>query len=353
MKMDFNWESVNGLARALGGRVELLEKVFKEKGLTPAMIQKIVASGFASDFFDIGDEIIIPWTDYSVDPPVTYEVPHIVVHFGDVEDPEGNIHKNAMWLMWKYATPNTIQFDSKEVIPETESTFQEGYYYYTATGPYDAYEQQQVEYNTEIPDGVTYYKHVLPKAEPLLNGGSSAWADSALRQWLNSCNEKGEWWQPNYESDLAPQELSSLPGFLTGYEEDFISIIKPVKIISADYTAVAIQETCDRFFIPTRGNMNGEETNAFIDDCTPWEYWIKVTGFNVPNNAENNGRIIKKINDINGSGVNVFTRSSIKTAMTETSSVIALVRCKNTDGNIKGGTYPSVSYYQLPSCVIY
>lgn len=63
MKMDFNWESVNGLARALGGRVELLEKVFKEKGLTPAMIQKIVASGFASDFFDIGDEIIVPWTD--------------------------------------------------------------------------------------------------------------------------------------------------------------------------------------------------------------------------------------------------------------------------------------------------
>lgn len=52
MEMDFRFESVNGLAKALGGRIDLLEKLIVEKGLTPEMIQIINDSGLSSDFFE-------------------------------------------------------------------------------------------------------------------------------------------------------------------------------------------------------------------------------------------------------------------------------------------------------------
>lgn len=50
MKMDFNWEKVDGLAKALGGRVELIEKILATDGLTPEMVEMIGKSDFRKDF---------------------------------------------------------------------------------------------------------------------------------------------------------------------------------------------------------------------------------------------------------------------------------------------------------------
>lgn len=53
MKMDFNWEKVDGLAKALGGRVELIEKILATDGLTPEMIGAINNSDFRKDFITL------------------------------------------------------------------------------------------------------------------------------------------------------------------------------------------------------------------------------------------------------------------------------------------------------------
>ena len=50
MEMDFNHEKVNALAKALGGRIELLENLIKQSGLTPGMIQKIRDAGLAEEY---------------------------------------------------------------------------------------------------------------------------------------------------------------------------------------------------------------------------------------------------------------------------------------------------------------
>ena len=53
MKMDFNWEKVDGLAKALGGRVELIEKILATDGLSPEMIDAVNNSEFRKDFITL------------------------------------------------------------------------------------------------------------------------------------------------------------------------------------------------------------------------------------------------------------------------------------------------------------
>lgn len=53
MKMNFNWDNVDGLAKALGGRVELIGKLLDKDGYTPEMIDLIKNSEFRKDFIHL------------------------------------------------------------------------------------------------------------------------------------------------------------------------------------------------------------------------------------------------------------------------------------------------------------
>ena len=84
MNTKFDCDIVNGLSNALGGRVDLLEKMLGLKvreNLRYSDIQKIVKSGFASEFFDLGDEIM---TTYTATDGTEYDFPWRIVDFRDV-----------------------------------------------------------------------------------------------------------------------------------------------------------------------------------------------------------------------------------------------------------------------------
>ena len=53
MKTKFNWDNVDGLAKALGGRVELIGKLLDKDGYTPEMIDLIKNSEFRKDFIHL------------------------------------------------------------------------------------------------------------------------------------------------------------------------------------------------------------------------------------------------------------------------------------------------------------
>ena len=57
-------------------------------------IRQIVQLGLAQQYFKIGDQIIVPWSDG----PHTYDMPFDVVDFGPCVDEDGVTHNNAMWL---------------------------------------------------------------------------------------------------------------------------------------------------------------------------------------------------------------------------------------------------------------
>ena len=53
MKTKFNWDKVDGLAKALGGRVELIGKLLDKDGYTPEMIDLIKNSEFRKDYIHL------------------------------------------------------------------------------------------------------------------------------------------------------------------------------------------------------------------------------------------------------------------------------------------------------------
>lgn len=84
--------------------------------------------------------------------------------------------------------------------------------------------------------------------------GTVNYADSNVRQWLNS--EGVNWWSSTNGLTLSPAEYVNVPGFLSGLDEDFLDAVNPVKktTVLPDGREV---ETADKFFL-----VSGEEVYA-------------------------------------------------------------------------------------------
>lgn len=337
-------------AKATGDRLNVLEALEKNRGFTPQQIQMIAASGHADEYFSIGDIIYMHWVDKSPATPVEYDVPVVVTHFGDVYDENDVLHKNAMWLMWMYATPQATPFDAPETIVATEATFQEGYYYYIKNG--SDWVEQQVTYGDPIPTGTTYYHHVRSGMAGRIRYGSNDYTESAFRQWLNSDGGKGEWWTPQHDSDVAPSTATSLPGFLTGFDQDWLDVFKPIKIQTAMNTVCdggVTKTTYDKFFLPSLEQMYGSPQASGVEGDY-WEYWKEVTGLNSPSNGSssntNEARKIPAISAPTGAAVYCRLRSAYRSG----TSYAWLV---NSAGYLNGYGYAYSSSRAQPACVIY
>lgn len=336
--------------RQLHIQVNTLELLEKGRGFTPEQLQEICADGVAEDYFSVGDIIYIPWTDYVPITPVTYSVPHVVTHFGDVEDENGVVHENAMWLMWIYATPNVVQFDHPEAIVATESVFSSDYHYYIKSGD-DYVEQPDVVIGTSIPAGETYYHHVRTGVAGRLRYGSNDWTQSAYRAYLNSDAEKGQWWTAQHDSDVAPNEADTVPGFRKGYETAWNAIFKPIKVVTALNTVCDEGRdavTYDTFFLPSLEQMYGVPQKDGIEGDV-WEYWIEETGLPSRSNGSssnvNDARKIPTVTDPTGSAVSCRLRSATRAT---TSAVWSVA----TAGYLN--TYNATNSYRAqPACVIY
>lgn len=330
----------------LESAVKSLGNLEKNRGLTPAQLQAICASGHAPDYFDIGDIIYIDWTDYTnSDNPVAYHVPHVVVHFGDVEDPEGNIHRNGMYLQWMYGTPYPIIFDEPEAVVANDATFQSGYYYYTKNTD-GTYTEQEVTAGDTIPSGTTYYKHYRTGMAGRIARGSSDYSQSAYRQWLNSTAGVGEWWTAQHPSDVAPAHAATKPGFLTGYSSDWLAIFKPTKVQFLKDNTVDQRELAvmyDRFFLPSTEQVYGISTNG--REGTYWEYWKELTGLSAPSAAVNERRCIPRMSDLTGAPVYLQLRTCY-------SSDSRLLYSIDANGSV-GRHNANNNYCCLPATVIY
>ena len=89
-------------------------------------ISEIVKLGLAREYFQIGDQIIMDWSDGSH----TYELPWDVVDFGPATDGDGNVHPNAMWLQSHYALTG-IQFSGNNAFYVPTAALPAGTYYFT------------------------------------------------------------------------------------------------------------------------------------------------------------------------------------------------------------------------------
>ena len=294
-------------------------------------IQSLVRNGVAAKVFNIGDQIVVPWTDKVTGQ--SYQVPLDVVHFGNVELKSGETVP-AMYLQWHYSTPAGVMFDSfeaiyyaKEELPagtynfnvkETWSKALAGDYQFTLKNPVPQggqiaglklladtepakWKVQTFKNKTDTEPieeaAVTSGKAgvslgVLEKAgNAQLNSihraayGYNRWGQSAIRQWLNSTAAPTKWWNPQNDYDRPPDQLATMHGFMSGFEKDFLDVLGTIKVTTAlntvtDTSEGATEVTYDKFFLPALEQIYAQ--NQLAGEGEYWEYWKRATGAREP-----------------------------------------------------------------------
>ena len=105
--------------------------------------------------------------------------------------------------------------------------------------------------------------------------GSNNWETSALRQWLNSDAEGGEWWEPKTVFDRPSSNVASA-GFLKGLDPAFLNVIGEVtkttqQSISDGY---GLNVSTERFFLLSRPEIYaGTERSVDGADGKVYEYY--------------------------------------------------------------------------------
>lgn len=256
-------------------------------------VSEIVRAGLAPKIFAVGDQFICEWVDRATEK--SYDWVWDIVHMGQVTLEDGR-EVPGMFLQAHYLTPFGVQFDHEENEKATESTFSGDYSYYTKN-PDGSYKLEEVVVGQQIPSETQYYHSAIKDPTGnICRYGYNRWSQSAYRQFLNSDSaEKGKWWTPQHLGDVAPNEHNTRAGFLSGFEQDFLSVIKKVKIRTqlntiTDKEIGTDEETVDLMFLASKEQEYGTlESGVYNDDA--WDYYKEVSGFEKPNNGNSTGRI--------------------------------------------------------------
>ena len=291
-------------------------------------IKNLVRQGIAEKALPIGSQIVTNWTDKAAN--VTYAVPWDIVHYGNVTLQDGEIVP-GMFLQWHYATPFGVQFDNFEAFYVASSVLSAGTYNFTipttwgkaTAGTYQftltldlpiggqlsgietcmdvvpanwkvkAWSSKTATTPTEtvsVTSGSegTSLGNLTPAGDGTLNSiqrvgyGYNRWSQSAIRQWLNSGSAVNAWWAPQNNFDRCPNELLTKQGFLSGFTDDFLSALTPIKITTAlnnvtDSSVGATEDTYDKIFLPS---LQQEYITPQLADVEgeSWDYWKRASG---------------------------------------------------------------------------
>ena len=124
--------------------------------------------------------------------------------------------------------------------------------------------------------------------------GSNNYAQSALRQWLNSDAALGAVWTPQTIFDRPPswhtRTDAAYAGFMNGIEEEFLAVVQPAvipcrtnsifEVNSLDGTEFAINQTYeleDKFFLLSRPEIYGTWDSSTYKDGELLEYYEGLT----------------------------------------------------------------------------
>lgn len=297
-------------------------------------IQEVVRQGRAQDYFNIGDQLEVKWTKGTSE----YTLPFDVVSFDDVIKEGETDPSPGMWLESHYAMDG-VQFDASEAIYVTDVALPAGTYNFTIGTNWGsncvAGKVYQFTTTKEIPAGGQvmvgknndWYTWGAPDVAPAnwrvhtfassaattpldsnleLSEGSDGtalgsiasntkysqsgvnnlqragygynrWAMSAMRQYLNSADAENVWWTPKNPFDRAPQQLATLDGFLSGFDNEFLQAIGKIKVTTAlntisDTDIGASEDTYDKFFLASLEQEYIVPQAAGVEGAY-WPYW--------------------------------------------------------------------------------
>ena len=340
---------VEGIARQ---NLLLTQMISAQGEATPVAtlreIHEIVRAGEAPNVFSIGDQIMLNYNDGNQN----YVLPWDIVHFGDVELQDGEI-AHGMFIQSHYAMEE-MAFDGNEAFYVAETALAAGTYYITMGNSWGNHVVANKSYEftiaSELPAGgllsfgtaastvgalpdtapanwrVLVWEHAndaAPIARLTMTEGASGpslgtlssttkydagdlnnmqrasygynrWSQSALRQRLNSSGTAGSWWTAQNKYDLRPDQLATLSGFMAGFDNEFLNIIKPVKVVTAlntvsDSDIGTSDVTYDTFF-PAALEQEYIVAQATGVEGGYWEYWKRRLGLSSPQTTGEAGK---------------------------------------------------------------
>nr|DAT96686.1 MAG TPA: hypothetical protein [Caudoviricetes sp.] len=329
-KLDQMTAALLGMSSSLGVIARAQTGVVEEMDYNG--IKAVVAAGNAPAVFPVGTQLVNTYTGKD---GKSYDCPWDVVKTDDIAEGETGTTAPAMVLQMHYASLEDIQFSAYQaffVVPEAGlvagtynvkmgldwgTNVKNGtVYQFTLTknapagarltGFYKApdvapanwkvyvYKNQQKSElletcNVSAGSAGTNLGTFLAKPNGNLNGlhpvssGDNRWYKSACRQYLNSDAPAKEWWTPQDEWDMKPDQADTLPGFLSGFSDDFKDALSRVKVVTYgnnvtdDGSAVV---TYDKVFLPSLQEIYCSPQVS--GEGTYWPYWKERTGAKTP-----------------------------------------------------------------------
>lgn len=261
--------------------------------------------------YPIGTEMICEY-NYNGN---AYEYPWIVGDVRDVEWQDGTIHQ-GLWLLSKYGTIESIQFDAPEAVETDDTVAQAGVYYFYKNGA--DFVLLSVATGETLPtEHGQLYKHRFNQPS-ILRYGYNNYKDSAVRQWLTSEAIRGEWWAAQHDYDVAPDQATTEDGFLYRLDPELVSVLTPIKISVSANTVTDGGRTdvmYDKVFLQSLEEVYGSPQAAGIEGAyVPW--WKDATGYSSPTSGSSSNvvdaRKIKKLNAQSGAAVYAWLRSALR-----------------------------------------
>lgn len=302
-----------------------------------AGLADLADSGLFGQAYSIGDQFVDTWKDVAAN-NAQYTNPFQLNHIGSVELQDGEVLTDRPFLQAHYAHPFGVQFSHQRAFLRCPSGLAVGTYYFTiesnwdnnvsagdvvcftttqavpeggrVAGCYGAPDQAKSNWKiyTYSADGKTILETITPtfaasgtnlgtvKASARngnLNSmqetayGWNRWKTSALRQYLNSDAAVGAWWTAQDEWDIAPDQLTTKAGYLSGWSEEFVNALKSVKVatypntVQDDTGGNTPDITYDRVFLPSLEQMYCVPQKAGEGEYH--EYWKRRSGLTSPN----------------------------------------------------------------------
>lgn len=329
-KLDQMTAALLGMSSSLGVIARAQTGVVEEMDYNG--IKAVVAAGNAPAVFPVGTQLVNTYTGKD---GKTYDCPWDVVKSDDIAEGETGTTAPAMVLQMHYASLEDIQFSAYQAFYVVQESG-------LAAGTYNV--KMGLDWGTNVKNG-TVYQFTLTKNAPAgarltgfynapdvapanwkvyvykdqnkselletcsvsagsagmnlgtflakpsgnLNGlhsvgyGDNRWYKSAYRQYLNSDAPAKEWWTPQDEWDMKPDQADTVPGFLAGFSDDFKAALTRTKVVTYsnnvtdDGSAVV---TYDKIFLPSLQEIYCSPQVS--GEGTYWPYWKERTGAKTP-----------------------------------------------------------------------
>ena len=310
-----------------------------EPGITSwEKVQLIVRAGLAPRYFPVGYEFVTH--DSTEDTDITWRVVgHDTIKAAD----EALTHSMVLETKCVYSNSTGsyigMQFDASETLYYAETGLEAGTYNFTLLAGYDetygggktysftltqpvpaggiimfpwGYNQQasEVKISTYATQADTTAIETVPvtegsegtslgtadgKTENMnhthrIRYGSNNYAQSAIKQWLNSAEAVGSVWTPQTVFDRPPNWASNRTGFLAGLPEDFLSVVQAAivpcrtnsifEVDSLDGTEFAINQIYnleEKFFLLSRPEIYGTWDNSDYKDGEQLDFYKGLT----------------------------------------------------------------------------